>query len=276
MLEKNEKILIYIAIGIITVVFFIVIYNIWFPSKNNIKNLINIYTEENSYTDLKIKEYTKRLQSLLNISSFDELYGYINSEYLINNNLNDINSARDFFEKNFYIGNEIKINSISVISITDDIYTYRVEYLSNSLTRYVTIIETSVNDFTLDFDQLNINEFETVKSTNIDGIEYTVKTLSSTDDSLKLNININSKSDNIYKFNFNDIFSVQLKLMDGTYINLATVVAGDKNDYIMNRNYSFNIDTLFNVPMIKQGEIEKIVFNNVYVNDEKTNIEIDF
>ena len=64
--------------------------------------------------------------------------------------------------------------------------------------------------------------------------------------------------------------------MDGTYINLATVVACDKNDYIMNRNYSFNIDTLFNVPMIKQGEIEKIVFNNVYVNDEKTNIEIDF
>ena len=41
MLEKNEKILIYIAIGIITVVFFIVIYNIWFPSKNNIKNFKN-------------------------------------------------------------------------------------------------------------------------------------------------------------------------------------------------------------------------------------------
>ena len=124
MLEKQEKTLVYIAIAIIVFIFFIVLYNIWFPSNKGIKNKITEYDAEKKYSDIRIEYYKKNLTTLLKNTNFENLYKKIDSSYLENYKLDNVGQAKEYFEKNFYIGNEINVNSISIVSQTDDEYIY--------------------------------------------------------------------------------------------------------------------------------------------------------
>ena len=275
MLENKERTLIYAACALIVIVFLIVLYNIWFPSGNNVDNLVNVYKYSDNYEIIRKNNYGNILTNLLRNESFGSLYKYINSDFLNINGLENQQEAYNYFQKNLLIGNNIEIGEIT-LTIKNDIYLYRVSYSSNDNSKYLTIVEYTPNNYIFDFSQNDIAAADEEFVIEKEDVLYTINLIGRTSDTIRMKIKIRNESPDKYIFDMADIFSVQLLVNGYEYINRASATVNSNNIYELNRNSEFEFEVIYNVPMSNQGNVMGIVFRNVDISGEKKNIEVLF
>lgn len=265
--NDKEKLLIYFAIGVIAVIFLIVLVIIWMPEKVDSSKFTR-YGTSNEYISYAEQMYKNELIKLLNINNSSSLLEKINEKFLTNNGLTN-DTVIEYLQKNFMIGNDIEILSVETAS-SADVCVFRYEYSCLGQNKYLQIIEKSPYEYTISFEQsstelINVEE----KVVNEGGIEFVVKPVSSTANSLKYDITINNKSTDNYKFDFSSLNSVQLILNDGSRTNLASTIIGIEDNYELSQNSSLKNELVFNIPFSNQGKVQGIRFNYV----EKNHVE---
>ncbi len=277
--DKKEKLIIYSAISIIAIILLIVIIFIWSPTFKKFQNSnINTYDDTITYEKIMDEYYTKYLNNCLNIANFDILYDKIDRDYISSLNIeNTKESVKNYLRDNGLISSDINILDIDY-STDGEVNIFRVLYKSYNLNKYVNIKETEPYNFTITFEQQELNSLINKKNikASINSVIYNVETLSSNDKSIRYKITIENKSNDEYLFDFSALNSVQLVYDDFNYINMASIANSANIDYKLTPGSTKTVEVLFNISFSNQIRINKLILNDVYVNNKKTKIELNF
>lgn len=276
--NKNDiflfSMILFVVIAIISVV--VVVINIWKKSDENDISKYNYSSFEGEVVSL----YKKELERLLKKSNSKLLIEKLDNEYL-----NSIGLSKDDPEKIIeYLNNKHLLSTLPTIldyslSSNDEtgLYVYDFTYRTNGFRRKVYLIETEPYVYSISFEQDYTPSVAKKNVTQItDNIRFELSLLESTSESVKYNIKITNNNDNVVKFDFNNVSSVELYLNDDSKIKLAAVVATAENDFMLTKNSYFNQELFFSVPLDKQSQIKAIMFYNVLIGEEEENIIINF
>lgn len=277
MLQDKEKIFTYLVIVAVVVALLIVILTIWIPS-STAKDLTIRNYEPKDYAQSRIEYYNQNAFSILSTSNFEKTYQKIDTEYLKENDLNDIQATKDYLISNSYIGSSIVIESIELISKSDENYVYKITYNISGKERYAFISEKKINDYTITFSSTGtIRNIASNITKQYGEFEFIVNTKESRNDSIVFEITVkNNYKDIRAEFDIANIYSVQVSLDDNSLYNLASVVTNGEDVFILNPNSYFKKEYVFNIPQDKQGKINGIKFNDVHFTDGIADVFIEF
>lgn len=279
--EKKEKIIIYVAIGIVAVIILFVLVMIW---KNYIVTqkykAINKYDSTVTYENTMKEYYTKFLSENLKINNFDNLINYISEDYLKNNNLID----KDNEAIKYYLRDEglisTKITITSVTYTTDGINNYfRFRYEAGNKYKYANIIESAPYNFIVTFEQGDISSLIRNKEVTrkVNEVTYYFKMVEATNSSVTYDVTITNNSENEYTFDFSALNHAQLVYDDVNYANIATSIVSTTDDYSITPGSSKTYRLLYNINAENQFLISGFRFTNVKIgNTEKNQIDIVF
>lgn len=277
MLENKEKTFTYLVIISIVVALLIVIITIWIPS-STVKDITIRNYEPKNYGEIRLNYYKDNIFNILSASNFEKTYQKIDEEYLKDNNLNDIQEAKDYFMSNSFIGNSIVIESIEIISKNNDNYVYRVSYNISDTKKYAFISEKKINDYTISFSNSGTTKNLASNITKKYGeLEFLVTIKESRIDSIVYEITIkNNYSDIRADFNLTDLYSVQASLEDNSLYNMASIISNGEETFSLNPNSFFTKEYVFNIPQEMQGKINGIKFNDIQFTTGIADVFIPF
>ena len=240
----------------------IILLIIWWPKsatkKDKIVNYVSMDGKEES-----LKLYLTNLKELLTVENSDKLFEKMDLNFLAQNNLNKDN-FKEYMENNKYISKNPIISGSSVSKQSDDVYIYRIEYLTyGGLKKYVNIIETKPYVYTLSFEQENIPIVGNKSSTSTySDILYTATIEEIKDNSITYILEIKNNGDKVVKYNFDNVDNVYLVLNDNKTVKLGAAVVSSDDDIltlngIIRKEFFFQIGTDYH-ESIKQMVIKSI------------------
>lgn len=263
--QDNEKLYIYIVIGFFAVAFIFVLYFIWKPSSDNIKEDINIISNEDSYEDVQLNNYLNVLNRLLIATNYDELFERIDSTWLDSNSYNK-DTLYNYLIEQGIISNKVPVVKESIaLSGTNGEYYYRfgIQNEKGNI-RYVVINETTPNIYTISFEQNNISSMEGKTYTYVeDGITYTLKVIASLENVAQYELTLSSTREDVVTFDLSTNQCLSIELKNGTKFNPSDITSTTNNVYKMTENSQFSVKLTFNLSLEKQSEISKINFYQV-------------
>lgn len=263
--QDNEKLYIYIVIGFFAVAFIFVLYFIWKPSSDNIKEDINIISNEDSYEDVQLNNYLNVLNRLLIATNYDELFERIDSTWLDSNSYNK-DTLYNYLIEQGIISNKVPVVKESIaLSGTNGEYYYRfgIQNEKGNI-RYVVINETTPNIYTISFEQNNISNMEGKTYTYVeDGITYTLKVIASLENVAQYELTLSSTREDVVTFDLSTNQCLSIELKNGTKFNPSDITSTTNNVYKMTENSQFSVKLTFNLNLEKQSEISKINFYQV-------------
>lgn len=279
-LNRNDKFLLVVIIFIIIVVIslFVSLFLIWSPKE---ENKINSYSYA-GFEEEVVTMYQKQLQILLKQNNTKLLAEKLDPEFLSNKNLSSDNltAIKKYMEDNKLVTTTRAAVTGYTVSSNEEtgVVVYRFKYYNMyGFERYVNLIETEPYVYTISFEDGIIST--SAKKSIIDSyekIKFEITLQESTSNSLKYNLKITNNSDEIVKFNFNDVSAVELTLNDGDKIKLSSVIATSEEEFMLTQASYINQELFFVVPIESQGNIKNITFYNVQKGENKINIKIDF
>lgn len=277
--EKKEKLIIYFSISIIVIIFVIIIILIWSPTFKKFQNSdINTYDDTVTYEEIMNEYYTKYLNNYLNITNFDILYDKIDKDYILSLNIEDTKeNVKNYLRDNGLISSDI--NVVDIDYTTDgEVNIFRVLYTSHNLNKYVNIKENDPYNFTITFEQQELNTLisKNYINANINSVIYNVEVVSSDDKSIRYRITIENNSNDEYVFDFSALNSVQLVYDESNYINMAAIANSSDVNYNLSPGSTKMIEILFNLSFSNQVKVNKITLNDVYINNKKSKIDLNF
>lgn len=263
--QDNEKLYIYIVIGFFAVAFIFVLYFIWKPSSDNIKEDINIISNEDSYEDVQLNNYLNVLNRLLIATNYDELFERIDSTWLDSNSYNK-DTLYNYLIEQGIISNKVPVVKESIaLSGTNGEYYYRfgIQNEKGNI-RYVVINETTPNIYTISFEQNNISNMEGKTYTYVeDGITYTLKVIASLENVAQYELTLSSTREDVVTFDLSTNQCLSIELKNGAKFNPSDITSTTNNVYKMTENSQFSVKLTFNLNLEKQSEISKINFYQV-------------
>lgn len=263
--QDNEKLYIYIVIGFFAVAFIFVLYFIWKPSSDNIKEDINIISNEDSYEDVQLNNYLNVLNRLLIATNYDELFERIDSTWLDSNSYNK-DTLYNYLIEQGIISNKVPVVKESIaLSGTNGEYYYRfgIQNEKGNI-RYVVFNETTPNIYTISFEQNNISNMEGKTYTYVeDGITYTLKVIASLENVAQYELTLSSTREDVVTFDLSTNQCLSIELKNGTKFNPSDITSTTNNVYKMTENSQFSVKLTFNLSLEKQSEISKINFYQV-------------
>lgn len=263
--QDNEKLYIYIVIGFFAVAFIFVLYFIWKPSSDNIKEDINIISNEDSYEDVQLNNYLNVLNRLLIATNYDELFERIDSTWLDSNSYNK-DTLYNYLIEQGIISNKVPVVKESIaLSGTNGEYYYRfgIQNEKGNI-RYVVINETTPNIYTISFEQNNISNMEGKTYTYVeDGITYTLKVIASLENVAQYELTLSSTREDVVTFDLSTNQCLSIELKNGAKFNPSDITSTTNNVYKMTENSQFSVKLTFNLSLEKQSEISKINFYQV-------------
>ena len=278
-LNRNDKLLLYTVIFIVIVIISLIV-SLFFIWRSREESGVTSYTYL-GFEEEVVAMYQKQLQILLKENNTRLLAQKLDEQFLTDTNLSrdNLTTLKQYLTNKslFSIGR----NSIAdyTVSANEDtgVVVYRFKYYNlDGKLKYVNLIETEPYAYTISFE----NEYTStsakksvIDSTN--GVKFELSLQESKENSLKYNAKITNISDEKVQFDFNNVASVELKLEDGNKVKLSSVIASN-DDYILAKDSYINQELFFAIPLDKQGEIKSIIFYNVLIGENKTNLEIEF
>ena len=263
--QDNEKLYIYIVIGFFAVAFIFVLYFIWKPSSDNIKEDINIISNEDSYEDVQLNNYLNVLNRLLIATNYNELFERIDSTWLDSNSYNK-DTLYNYLIEQGIISNKVPVVKESIaLSGTNGEYYYRfgIQNEKGNI-RYVVINETTPNIYTISFEQNNISNMEGKTYTYVeDGITYTLNVIASLENVAQYELTLSSTREDVVTFDLSTNQCLSIELKNGTKFNPSDITSTTNNVYKMTENSQFSVKLTFNLSLEKQSEISKINFYQV-------------
>lgn len=263
--QDNEKLYIYVVIGFFAVAFIFVLYFIWKPSSDNIKEDINIISNEDSYEDVQLNNYLNVLNRLLIATNYDELFERIDSTWLDSNSYNK-DTLYNYLIEQGIISNKVPVVKESIaLSGTNGEYYYRfgIQNEKGNI-RYVVINEATPNVYTISFEQNNISNMEGKTYTYVeDGITYTLKVIASLENVAQYELTLSSTREDVVTFDLSTNQCLSIELKNGAKFNPSDITSTTNNVYKMTENSQFSVKLTFNLSLEKQSEISKINFYQV-------------
>lgn len=279
--NKNNMLFILTVVFIITVVVItlFVIFTLW--GRTNISSKASYDFNNETYLDKVATTYKNQLDGLLLESNIDSLIPLLRDDYLSSINLDRENKdgILNYLKTNWLVAS--RPSSMSIIDYeiakgSNNAYIYRFKYRVNGLSKYVNLIEIEPNSYTLSFEQQNIpNVSEVYVVKNVDNIEFEITTEATLSTVIRYNARITNNTGVNVKFDFNDVTKVEAILKDGSNIDLASVVVGSEEDYMLTNGSMINQTLAFSIPFSSQSSVEKLVFYNVEIGEITKNIEVD-
>lgn len=278
-LNRNDKFLLCTIIFIVILVISLIV-SLFFIWRKKEDSGITSYTYL-GFEEEVVSMYQKQLQILLKENNVRLLAQKLDEQFLADAKLSRDNliSLKQYLKNNaLYSLNRNAVVNYTVSANEDTgLVVYRFKYynLDNKL-RYVNLIETEPYVYTISFE----NEYTYTSAKKsvidlIDGVKFELSLQESKENSLKYNAKITNTGNEKAKFDFNNVSSVELILKDGSKIKLSSVVASN-DDYVLNKDSYINQELFFALPLDRQGEIKSIIFYNVLIGENKTNLEIKF
>lgn len=275
--QDNEKLYIYIVIGFFAVAFIFVLYFIWKPSSDNIKEDINIISNEDSYEDVQLNNYLNVLNRLLIATNYDELFERIDNTWLDSNSYNK-DTLYNYLIEQGIISNKVPVVKESIaLSGTNGEYYYRfgIQNEKGNI-RYVVINETTPNIYTISFEQNNISSMEGKTYTYVeDGITYTLKVIASLENVAQYELTLSSTREDVVTFDLSTNQCLSIELKNGTKFNPSDITSTTNNVYKMTENSQFSVKLTFNLSLEKQSEISKINFYQVFDSKGSKVVNVD-
>lgn len=277
MLENKEKTFTYLVIISIVVALLIVIITIWIPSKTVKDMTIRNYIPKDYGKD-RIEYYSNNAFNILSTSNFEKTFSKIATEYLNDNNLKNIQEAKEYLISNSFIGSSIVVESVDLLSKSEENYVYKITYNISGNERYAFLSENQINDYTITFSSNGtIKNLASNITKKYGEFEFLVNTKESRIDSIVYEITIkNNYNDIRADFNLADLYSVQISLEDNSLYNMASVVANNEETFSLNPNSYFTKEYVFNIPQEMQGKINGIKFNDIQFTTGIADVFIPF
>lgn len=277
MLKDKEKTFTYLVMIAVIVALLIIIITIWVPSKTIKDMTIRNYIPKD-YGKSRIEYYSNNAFNILSTSNFEKTFSKISTEYLNDNNLKDVQGAKEYLISNSFIGSSIVIDSVDLLSKSEDNYVYKITYNISGKERYAFLSEKQINDYTITFSNNGtVKDLASNITKKYGEFEFIVNTKESRTDSIVYEITIkNNYSDIRADFNLTDLYSVQLSLEDNSLYNMASIVANNENNFSLNPNSYFTKEYVFNIPQDMQGKINGIKFNDIQFTTGVADVFIPF
>lgn len=277
MLNDKERTFTYLVIIAVIVALIVSIITIWIPSKT-VKDITIRNYEPKDYGNDRIEYYINNSFNILSTSNFEKIFPKISKEYLNDNNLKDAQEAKDYLISNSFIGSSIVVDSVDLLSKSEDNYIYKITYNISGKERYAFLSEKQINDYTITFSNNGtIKDLASNITKKYGEFEFIVNTKESRNDSIVYEITIkNNYSDIRADFNLTDLYSVQLSLEDNSLYNMASIVANNDNTFSLNPNSHFTKEYVFNIPQDMQGKINGIKFNDIQFTTGVADVFIPF
>lgn len=276
-MNDNKKINIYtIIIIIILSILGIIIFINLFSSKNE-TGKSNIY-ENIDYKTNSTLAYTEILQELLKPENVNQLYFYLDEDFMNNNNITEEN-LYDYLVNNGLISSTIEIMDCNIFE-NSNYNVYRFKYNGYLPDRYVNLIETEPFKYTLSFEENNLDNIIVQKGElyNSEYLAISIEDVTVADGGIKFSIKINNNTENdtIY-IDLNDLYSIGLLMDENNSINRESVVVNEALDeYELRPNSNITVEAFFNVPEDQQDLIQGIIIRNFVINDTSYNAEFIF
>lgn len=275
---KNWKIfLIIIFLYIIFAILFLVY--IWHPNDSYSSNFkYNQYTEQQANDKLE-KIYEDKITGYLLNRNYMSLYKLMSKEFLDKNNLNE-NNFNQYLEDNYYFANKVTTNGYQITN-TSNSTIYSISYRTGLFPNTINVIETTPFSYTLSFgndytEQINNGEQSSLKDYTSNGIKFSVVLNKSDSNTLYYTFNITNQDNENVKFDFSDINKIKLySIKLDKYYRLSNVDIHNSNDDILTKGSSINRDFSFEIPMNSQTQINSIIFYNVNINGNYTDVTIN-
>ena len=275
-INENKLIKIFIIL-IIILIFILIIYFIWSPTFSKLSSDgINKYEDKNYEEEIK-KYYTNYFKENLKITNFDNLFSNIDEDYLNDINIFEKNDVKEYLKENNYISMNINIQNIEIYDRDFGEKVLIVTYTTNGNERYIYIYETIPYKFKISFFrdmELNEGMLSFDKSKIVDDVEYDIDVLQTSSTNITLKINIINNSNNILKYDFSYLDSIQLVYDSEKTINIAAIANSNSSNFELTPKSSNSIEVTFNLPWSNQITISNIRINNIEMNGQKYNVEI--
>lgn len=271
--EHEDNVISFVTIAIIVIVLIIVIC-MWVFNFFGIENEENLNTYNNiNYDDTMKEEYTEELKFLLQLRNTDSLYNKMDLQFLADNDLNETN-FKSYLLKNNFIGNSIEIISSETLQLNDK-YVFRFYYKNYDDYKYVNIIETTPENYTLSFEQESSKITSQMNSifANSNGIDFELKLVETGNDFVRYNIKITNNNNLDIGIDFNDITTFAL-VGENINIPVASIVAQDINT--LSSNSTINRELYFAISNEMFTECNGLQVNNILINGEYVNVTITF
>lgn len=275
--QDNEKLYIYIVIGFFAVAFILVMFIIWSPSSDDVKESINVISDEGNYEDVQLENYTSVLNRFLIATNYDDLFEKIDSTWLESNSYTK-DSLYNYLIKEGIISNKVPVVKESIaLSGNDGKYYYRfgIQNEKGNI-RYVVINETTPNIYTISFEQNSISSMEGQTYTYVeDGITYTLKVIASLENVVQYELTLSSTREDTVTYDFSTNQCLTIELKNGAKFNPSDITTTASNVYEMKENSEFSVKITFNLSLEKQSEISKINLYQVSDSDGNKTVDID-
>jgi uncharacterized protein YkuJ len=202
------------------------------------------------------------------------LYEKTSAEYLKKYNITKDN-FKQYMESNKFISKNPTLKSSTVLKQDNDVYVYRVEYLTyGGVKKYVNIIETKPYEYKLSFEQDTIPiSSNNSRSYTKDGIVYLVTKSEIRDNSITYKLTITNKGDKTIKYNFDNIDNVYIVLEDNKQVKLGSTIVSS-NEEILTPNSTITKDFFFAIGTDYHDNIKKIVIKSVEIDGEYKDVVI--
>ncbi len=146
----NFTLLFIIAYAVLAV---LVIIYIWWPKGNS----LFVSNSKFTYEDVDEKQeaidmYKVKVTLLLKENDLEQLYQKLDDEYKSKYHITESNYQFFLEESSLISKNDVSLGECSVNIKNGDTYVYRFSYLCNKKSKYVNVIETKPDEYTLSFE----------------------------------------------------------------------------------------------------------------------------
>lgn len=258
---------VFILLYIIAII--IIILVVWKPT---IKKDIEKYTklDEENVDTIASEKYINKYINSISQRDINYLYDKLSEGYIKYNQLTK-EKFTNIFENELY-SNNLTIKSVKKYDYSD-VKIYRVVLSINNNEKAINIIEREPNkwEWTMDdFYDFKVTNY----ATDIDGIKIIIDSVLQFMDKLELTCYVENNSNKILDMQLEDLDSVKLQLEDMKIINVSNLQV-DKSLSISNPNTMSSRTFIFDIDITNQADINRIILDNLEINDEKTNAIIN-
>lgn len=266
MLDKKERILIFGVIAVVAAMIIFMIVLIWKPtSLDSIEANLNTIQITGEYEKVQKSTYEDLLKRLLLIPYYDELYTYIDQEWVTNDMKMDKDQLQEWLVSENIISRVEPQILECVLVQSNDMYIYRYGVANGSTKKFVLINEKKPGEFTISFEQDGISKLEgTTHHTMHEDMYYECKIVSVVNNVMQFDIKITNDSDLEHYYSIRDNYSISLMLDDDTAIDATDISSAAGDEVNLWPGNSFDVRVTFFVSMDKQNQIAGIRFNNAF------------
>lgn len=270
---KDNKKLLKIVLAIYIILAIVILYFIWVP-KDSSTNFILKYEEinESETNERTMQECMNNIAYKFILDSKDILEEMINKDYLKYRGITSDDLIEELEESGFFIPNTT-IKDITKYKVGNT-YVYRGTLTNGVTNRYINVIEDYPYNYTITFDSFfktnteniekkkNKVKFEILEATNhVSHIAYKIK--------------ITNIGNEYCIFNLNENNKMSIYLADGNEYVAEYPNGAIYKETKLSKGSSIVINIMFSVPLQKQGDIKSIIFKDVRIDIEQTNIIVD-